>query len=225
MKKLFLYLIAATAFAACSGNQGEYVDAPEGGQEPPQVAQSSELPSNHPPLNQAQAPAESMLVPGPKAEPLQVAGGQATAAGLSFKIDPSWEPEQPSSSFRAAQFRLPAPEGVEGSGELALFQGIGGSAQQNIDRWIGQMQSPVGEPEQVKKTVNGLAVQTLDVKGTLAVGAMMGGGEATAGMRMLAAVIEGPGGPWHWKLTGPDAVLEHWKPAFNVMVDSTKPAE
>ncbi|MDP8244027.1 MAG: hypothetical protein P9L94_08110 [Candidatus Hinthialibacter antarcticus] len=225
MKNVLLCLITAMAFASCSGNQGELVDAPEGASTPPQVAQSSELPSSHPPINQSQPQGETMLMPGPKAEPLEVAGGQATAAGLSFKIDPSWSPEQPSSSFRAAQFRLSAPEGVEGSGELALFQGIGGSAQQNIDRWIGQMQSPVGEPEQITKTVNGLAVQTLDVKGTLAVGAMMGGGEATAGMRMLAAVIEGPGGPWHWKLTGPDAVLEHWKPAFNAMVDSTKPAE
>ncbi len=225
MKKFFLLLLTPMLITACSNNQGELVDAPAGEPEPPQVAQSSDLPSDHPPINQAPSQGESMVMPGPKAEPLEVAGNQATAAGLAFTIDPSWKSEQPSSSFRAAQFRLPAPDGVEGSGELALFQGIGGSAQQNIDRWIGQMQNPVGEPEQIKKTVNGLAVQTLDVKGTLAVGAMMGGGEAKSGMRMLAAVVEGQGGPWHWKLTGPDEVLEHWKPAFLAMVDSTKPAQ
>lgn len=226
MKNLFLCLIAAMAFASCSNNQGEFVDAPEGEQAPPQVAQTSEIPANHPPISSGQSPqGESMLMPGPKAEPLKVTGSQATAAGLSFKIDPSWRSEKPSSSFRAAQFRLPAPQGVEGSGELALFQGIGGSAEQNIDRWIGQITNPQGEPEKTQKTVNGFSVHTLDIKGTLSVGSMMGGGEAKEGMRMLAAVVEGPGGPWHIKLTGPDAVLEHWKPAFLELVNSLQAAQ
>ena len=52
-----------------------------------------------------------------------------------------------------------------GEGECAVFYfgaGQGGGVQANIDRWIGQFE-PEGKPVTAKRTINGLAVTTIDV--------------------------------------------------------------
>ncbi|MBN2329510.1 MAG: hypothetical protein JXR73_20380 [Candidatus Omnitrophica bacterium] len=227
MKPIVRIVIVGSLILSCSNNQGELVDKSPSSEAPTSAqAAAQDLPADHPPIggsgmNSMTGGGMTALSPGPAPEAI-VAGNVAKAAFLQFKIDPSWISEKPQSSMRAAQFRLPAPEGADGDGELAIFQGIGGSATANIQRWINQLNDRVGDPQIVKKQVGAFAIQTLDVTGTLAVTAMMGGaGESKTGYRMLAAVVEGPEqGPWHFKLTGPSETLEHWKPAFEAMIDS-----
>ncbi|MBI1386899.1 MAG: hypothetical protein GC154_00440 [bacterium] len=236
LKRFALYLTVAALMAACSNsNQGEFVES-SSTPAPPMMAQSSgsDLPAGHPPVGgQGAGQQQSMLEPGPKQEPAVIEGGKAVSAGLSFSIDPSWKSEKPSSSFRAAQFDLPAPEGAEGDAELALFQGIGGSAQMNIDRWIGQFTQPDGSDSKAAAKVAHLDVgnfhvETLDITGnygaSMSMAPMASGSQPKTGQRMLAAVVEGAGGPWHWKLVGPEATVEHWKPAFDQLIQSMKPA-
>lgn len=165
------------------------------------------------------------LPSAPFSEPV-ISGDRAKVALLEFTIDPSWILEKPQSAMRAAQFRLPAPEGVQGDGDLALFQGIGGKADDNIQRWIDQFSKRSREPVIEKKQIGEFAVQILDISGAYGASPMMGSGAPQAGFRMLAAVVEGTtGGPWHFKLTGPEKTLEHWKPAFMTLIDSLRLAK
>ena len=57
---------------------------------------------------------------------------------LQAKVPKDWKEEQPSSSMRIAQFRVP---GNDGDGELVVFSGIGGSVDANLNRWYGQFKS------------------------------------------------------------------------------------
>ncbi|HOL96008.1 MAG TPA: hypothetical protein PLH79_16785 [bacterium] len=231
MKRIALLACVIGITLACSKNPGELVDKPPEAATPASVSQAG-LPAGHPPLGGASLPGQnipgltSALSPGPAPEPV-VEGTTVTAASLVFTIDPAWKIEPPKSSMRAAQFRVPAKEGASGDGELAIFQGIGGSAEDNIQRWIAQMANPEGEPVIETKQVGPLSVQLLDVTGSFT-DTMMGGGtgQPLTGYRMLAAVVEGhPMGPWHFKLIGPKETLEQAKPAFEALIASLKPAQ
>lgn len=240
VKKIAVFAGAGILFFsfACSKNQGELVEKPPQAAATPQAVTQAELPAGHPPVGGSSSmPGPSLpgqnvpgltsaLSPGPAPQPV-VQGTTVTAASLVFTIDPAWVIEQPKSSLRAAQFRIPAPAGASGDGELAIFQGIGGSAGDNIQRWIAQITNHEGEPVIEKRKVGDFSVQTLDVTGTYT-NTMMGAGQGQEmkGYRMLAAVVEGhPMGPWHFKMTGPKDTLEHYKAAFGALIDSLKPAQ
>jgi hypothetical protein len=52
----------------------------------------------------------------------------------------------------------------------------------------------------------------------------MSGGpaEAQPNSRLLGAVVEGPGGPWFFKATGPSATLGAQRDAFLAMLESLR---
>src|SRR3954464_13311006 len=75
----------------------------------------------------------------------QQSNSQSVAGDLRFKAPDGWTTEKSSSSMRVAQYRLPKAEGDKEDASLVLYYfgaSQGGSAQANIDRWIGQMQQP-----------------------------------------------------------------------------------
>jgi len=112
------------------------------------------------------------------------------------------------------------------------FPGQGGSVQSNIDRWVGMFakadgSSASGDAKTEKKTVNGLNVTTVDVEGVYtnqSMGPMAGSSGPKSDYRMLAAIVETPGGPWFFKLTGPKQTVEKWKGSFDEFVQTIKPA-
>ncbi|MGC9326911.1 MAG: hypothetical protein ACP5I1_04700, partial [Candidatus Hinthialibacter sp.] len=190
MKAIFLTVVLGSLILSCSNNEGELVDKSPSSEAPASAhAAESDLASDHPPISRSGE--NSSRIGGMAAPPEAiVVGDVAKAASLQFKIDPSWISESPQSSRRAAQFRLPAPEGADGNGELVIFQGIGGSAEANIYRWISQFSHRDVDPQIVKKQIGPFMIQTLDAAGVLAVSTMMGGaGESKPGSRMLASVI------------------------------------
>jgi len=148
----------------------------------------------------------------------------------TFTVPAGWVQEQPSSSMRKAQYKLPG-EGGAGDAELAVFTGIGGSAEQNIERWIGQFKGPGGaSPKDSAKIssreISGYKVTFLDVSGTFDASTMapaMGAGAAEKeNYRLLAAVIEGSGAPYFLKLTGPKDTVTRWEKSFDEYVSSVK---
>jgi hypothetical protein len=101
----------------------------------------------------------------------QKATAQNAAGELHFKAPEVWVTEKPSSSMRVGQYKLPKAEGDKEDASLVLYyfgSTQGGTAQANIDRWIGQMQQPDGSDSKSKAktdslTINGLKVNTVDV--------------------------------------------------------------
>ena len=161
---------------------------------------------------------------------------QPSASGsqgeLRLKAPDGWVSERPSSSMRVSQYQLPAAEGDTEGASLVVYYfgaGQGGSVDANLERWIGQMQTPDGKPSKDKAktentTVNGLKVTLLDVAGTYAGGDMGGGGAAQSkpNFRMRAGVIETPKGAYFIKLVGPEKTVSRWDQAFQEFVRSAE---
>lgn len=141
---------------------------------------------------------------------------------IDFDLPQTWQSQAPSSGMRVAQATIP---GSGGPGELAVFffgPGGGGGVEANIQRWIDQMESPA-QPQPETFEANGFKVTWIDVQGTLKP-SMMGSGPATPqpNSRLLGAVVEGPGGPWFFKATGPEATLGPERDAFLTMLKSVR---
>jgi hypothetical protein len=153
------------------------------------------------------------------------------AAGLRFSHPSQWVRVPAPSDMRAAQFRVPRAQGDAEDAEAVLFffgTGKGGSAEDNLTRWYGQMTQPDGKPSKdagvvTIKTVRGLKVTALDLPGTYK-GMPAPGSPATAksGYRLLAAAIEGGNGPWFFRVVGPDATVKAAKPGFEALLASVE---
>ncbi len=163
------------------------------------------------------------------AAPAAAASVRSEAAGLRFSVPGEWTRVPAPSDMRAAQYRVPRAGNDAEDGELVLFffgKGQGGSAEQNVDRWTGQFTQSDGTASKdaavvTIRTVNGLKQTSVDVAGSYRSAPMGGaGGAVKPGWRLLAAVVEGPAGPWFWRLTGPDATVAAAKPQFDALLGS-----
>jgi hypothetical protein len=135
---------------------------------------------------------------------------------LSLPLPSGWQQVPPSSVMRAAQVVIPGPAG---DAELAVFffgVGQGGDIEANLQRWSNQVVPDAGSAA-LRETFerDGLRITWVDVHGTLKPGQMgMGPSAPQPGSRLLGAVIEGAGGPWFLRATGPDATLTAQHDAF-----------
>ena len=147
--------------------------------------------------------------------------------GLHVELPAGWTSVPPSSSMRAAQVAIAGPGGPA---ELAVFHfgaGQGGDVEANIQRWISQITPQAGTtPQREVFESNGLRITWIDAEGTLQ-GNPMGMGPATplAAARLLGAVVEGDGGPWFFKATGPDLTLSGQRLAFRGMLQRARLAQ
>ena len=165
--------------------------------------------------------------PAPAAPDATGAAAPANDAKLRFDLPKGWTSVPPKSSMRFAQATIPGPAGA---GELAAFYfgpGQGGTPDANIERWIDQVEQGAGtpKPERGNLEANGLKITWVDVHGTLKPSTMgMGPSAPIPDARLLGAVVEGPGGPWFFKATGPDKTLGPQKDAFFGMLKSAHAA-
>ncbi len=162
--------------------------------------------------------------------------GPKTVAGVTFTPpkDAGWVEEAPTSRMRAAQYRLRRVEGDPRDAELVIFHfGAGaGSVEDNLDRWIAQLQQPDGRASrdvaklEQRQTPDGLTAHLIDLPGTYVAETRPGSGERVnqPGSRLLGAIVETPGGPFFVKLVGPDATVRAAKDAFLAFVDSFQAA-
>ncbi|HWM91771.1 MAG TPA: hypothetical protein VN493_13480 [Thermoanaerobaculia bacterium] len=149
--------------------------------------------------------------------------GQAQEGSIGFDLPSNWQEQPPTTSMRMAQAVIPGNP----PGDLVVFYfgpGGGGGVEANIQRWIDQMEVEPGsslQPETFE--TNGFRVTWIDVSGTLKP-SNMGTGPATEqpGSRLMGAVVEGPGGPWFFKATGPEATLAAERENFVKMLRSVR---
>ncbi len=171
----------------------------------------------------AEAPPASQGVPAP----MSSRGGEQQVAqegSIQFDIPGNWQQQPPSSPMRMAQATIP---GSGGPADLAVFffgPGGGGGVEANIQRWVDQMApAPGSNPQPETFDVNGFRVTWIDVSGTL-LPSNMGTGPATEqpNSRLYGAVVEGPGGPWFFKATGPEATMSAERENFLKMLRSVR---
>jgi hypothetical protein len=147
---------------------------------------------------------------------------------LTGTLPNGWIAGAPSSSMRVAEIALPSAAGDAVNGELVAFYfgpGQGGSVDDNIDRWVGQMEG-AGEPKRETFFAGGMPVTTVEVGGTFSATSMRP--DAPAGppqenFRMLGAIAESPRGSVFIKATGPDATMQAHRERFMEFVKSFQP--
>jgi hypothetical protein len=163
------------------------------------------LPPNHPPIGAGMSPHGS--APAADDEP----------PSLIWKKPAAWDDAPNASSMRLATYRVP------GGAEVSVSR-AGGNTEANIQRWVGQF-DPVGHQARAEKTPHGVHVVTVDLAGTYVGGGMAMGSQAEArpDWAMVAAIAQGPGLPYFFKMTGPAAALRTARPAFDHLVDSIAP--
>ena len=157
---------------------------------------------------------------------------QKVLGPFTLEVPSGWVEQTPRSRMRQAQFALPRAGGDSEDGELTVFyfgMGQGGSTDANISRWIGQVGQPDGSSSRDKakirqSQVSGFRMTEVDVSGTLKASNMPGAPQrpARAGYRLLGAVLEGPQGPWFFKLVGPEKTISRWAGSFRQFIASAK---
>lgn len=164
----------------------------------------------------------------PPGVPAPAPGSGTGPTSLTWTAPKGWVAEQPSSSMRRAQYRIPGPGG---DGECVVFYfgpGQGGDAESNANRWADQFTQPDGSSARKllktrKLDVGGVMVLLTEVTGTYR-GGMPGGPAAPErpNYMLLGAIARGPDANWFFKATGPRATLEAQRAAFEAMVKTLK---
>jgi hypothetical protein len=153
-------------------------------------------------------------------------GGEGLALpGARVDRPEGWVFRAPSSSMRLAEAEIPGPGGPALLTVFFFGAGGGGGIDANLQRWAGQIETDPGvETVRDSFEVDGYTISTIGVAGTL-LPSRMGGGptEPAPGSRLQGAVIEGPGGPWFFKMTGPAETVLDAAPAFDAMLRSIQP--
>jgi hypothetical protein len=125
--------------------------------------------------------------------------------------------------MRLAQAAIPGPGG---EGQLAVFffgTGSGGDVEANLNRWAGQMEADAA-PRRDGFVLGTWKVSWIEVSGTLKPSTMGSGRtEPQPGFILLGAVVEGEGGPWFFKATGPAATIDAERESFMDLLKSGRP--
>ena len=214
-------LISALALTLLACGQGEPEAASASDQAPPPTPPAASSPQASPPASDpggvgmlSSRGSQTGTAPAARSGNSDRA---VMAAGLQFVMPEGWQRQQPSSNMRLAQAAIP---GSAGEGLLTVFffgPGGGGGVDANLDRWAGQIEG--GEPQRDAFEANGLRITWIEKTGTLQPsGFGMGPTEPVPNSRLIGAVIEGPGGPWFFKATGPDQTLADQRDAFVTML-------
>jgi hypothetical protein len=206
------------ALAACGG--GEEAPAPEAAPQAQAPAADSGAGAPIGPISSREGSSPS----APMA-PMGGAPADAPSGNINFELPDGWVSQPPANKMRVAQAEIP---GSGGPGQLVVFYfgpGGGGTVEANIERWMGQVEVSAGAHPQPQafETGTGYKVTWIDVPGTLKPSTMgMGPDTEQPNSRLLGGIVEGPGGPWFFKATGPDATMTAERDAFINMLKSVR---
>jgi hypothetical protein len=160
------------------------------------------------------------------------AGASAAPRVLALRWNdpPRWQRRVPSTPMRAAEYRVPRVGSDAEDAECSIITfgpGQGGSVDDNIDRWVKQLEPTSSAVDKTKRTVNGMTVTRVDVAGTYTPMAMPGMPSSTTtprqGQRLVGDIVEAPSGFWYFKMTGPDATVSAAAKELDGLIESLGP--
>ena len=151
----------------------------------------------------------------------------ASFLGLRGPKPDSWTVEPPPNRMVDTNFRVPAPDGSRPANINVFFfgAGMGGSIEDNIDRWAGQFRSPDGGPvEPALETfeTGGMTVTMVELAGSYQ---GMGDPEPSDDQLMLSAIIDAPAGRIFIRLVGDAATVEHNREDYMSFIRGLRRAE
>ena len=177
--------------------------------------------------------------PAPPAKPVEPAKPVAPPAkgmplkltGLTLTVPQGWAEEkvEPTSMGPKAIFKIPKtdPNGEDGTVRITHFANMKGKDKDNmnIDRWIGQVSKPDGQPStrsDAKITTTEIGPVTLTVVDLSGSVKLTMRDAAKPNQRMIAAIIDHPQGPHYVVTAGPAASMEKWAAQIDAFLKSAK---
>jgi hypothetical protein len=195
--------------------------------EGPDEESDEPLPPGHPPTTSSMGGRAGMALPAghPPVDPKQPAGPiEAPAAAdedtpLRWTAPARWQVMPNPSNMRLATYRVPRAPGDAADGDLSVTR-AGGSAEANIERWIGQFDESARQTaRRTTRKVGSLDVSIVEIQGTYTAG-MGAGGSAQTGWALLGAIVLTPGTPHFFKLTGPAKSVLAARTEFDALIGS-----
>jgi hypothetical protein len=146
--------------------------------------------------------------------PAATSAAPASGPGeIAYDVPAAWKTAANPSKMRKATYVIPKAPGDASDGELAVSDARGG-LDANIGRWAGQFGNAT--PKTEKRTVNGLAVTIVEIKGPY-VGM---GSSAIPNQMLLGAIVEGGEEHHFFKLVGPEKTVTAARKDFDALVAS-----
>jgi hypothetical protein len=140
-------------------------------------------------------------------------------SSLTFSAPARWQLVPNASTMRLATYRVPRAPGDSEDAELSITQ-AGGSVDANAERWIGQFDPAARKTaKRATRKVGQLEVTTVEVHGTYSPG-MGGDASSGEGRALLGAIVDTPGMPHFFKLTGPVKTVQAARAEFEAMIAS-----
>jgi hypothetical protein len=156
-----------------------------------------------------------------------VGGDERTVkvSGVEFRAPAGWSSIPPQNRMQSAAYLIGEATGggqMGGQDTVCVWlAGIGGSVEQNLDRWRGQVKNPAtNQPAESKvetRTIAGMRVTLVSMSGTYS---SMVGGAATPipGTGFRGAIVEAPSGAVFVRLTGPSDKVASASKDFDAMI-------
>ncbi len=170
------------------------------------------------------APGAEGLPPGHPAMPgsgaaMGMGGGAAGPDDILYDAPASWVSAPNPSPMRKATFKIPKAGGEAEDAELAVSSAAGG-VDANIKRWEQQFGDAKAKTE--LRTIHGLKVTTVEIKGKIASGGMMGmpGSAAKDNQMLLGAVVDAGDRQHFFKMVGGEKTVTAAKKDFEKFVSS-----
>lgn len=150
------------------------------------------------------------------------ANSAATPAGpedIAYDAPKTWVSAPNPSQMRKATFKIPKAGGDAEDAELAISSASGG-VEQNIKRWEQQFGDAKAKTE--LRTVNGLKVTVVEIKGNVGAGGMMGmpSSAAKQNQMLLGAVVDGGDRQHFFKMVGGEKTVTAAKKDFDKFVST-----
>jgi hypothetical protein len=179
---------------------------------------------SNPEPDRSSSPPPTTTASAPASAPTTTANAATVGAGAAVAWDApaSWTSMPNSNAMRLATYKIPRASGDSADAELTVSAASGG-ADANIKRWAGQF---VGDaaPKTEKRTVHGLDVTVVEIKGTYKADAMLGGpGTPKDNYMLLAAVVDGDPRQHFFKMTGPEKTVTGARKDFDALLSSLRP--
>ena len=219
MNKAALALILMAGLAACDSKTAQ---PPLAAPQPAPAAQPAKPAAGPATPTSAQPAPGPAMPPGHAAAAPDAGGPTVSELGVAVTLPAGWKRNPPANQMRLAEAEVPDASGDPTKVCLVVFSTAGGSVDDNITRWSGQVRDGAGQPVPPKKTartVGGLSVTVVEMTGNFA---GMGDPAPRPDWTLRGAIIEAPQGLLFIKMTGPAAQMSAAATAFDALVDSAK---
>jgi hypothetical protein len=171
---------------------------------------SSALPNGHPPIGAGMG------------APMGHGAASATdGEDVAYDAPSAWVSAPNPSPMRKATFKIPKAGGEPDDAELSISSASGG-VDANVKRWEGQF-GPDAKAKTEARTVHGLKVTVVELKGKLSGASMMGAPSAPKENQMLLGAVVELGDIQHFfKLVGGEKTVTAAKKDFDALVSSIR---